>query len=343
MKKIVIHSPGGYDRLVVEEQDDLHPDAGRVRIDVAAAGINFADCITRMGLYSSARHYVGYPITPGFEVAGIVAEVGEEVDGVTVGDPVFAVTRFHGYAAQVVVPPDQVFPIPEGMTCPEAAGFPAVVLTAWCALFELAHPRPGANILVHSAAGGVGSALVQLARLAGCRVVGVVGAPHKVAAVHALGVDEVIDKSSEDLWATAERLAPDGYDVVLDANGPATLKQSYEHLAAMGKLVVYGFHTMFSRGRGKPNWSKMLVDYGRTPKFDPFKLTTDNRSVMGFNLSYLFEKATFLSEAMDQLLGWYREGKLRLPKTTTYPFEKVADAHRDLESGNTVGKLVLTM
>ena len=180
MQKVVIHRPGGYDRLCIERHPDLSPGPGEVLVEVEAIGVNYADCVTRMGLYASAKHYVGFPITPGFEVAGRVAALGRGVSDLQAGAEVMAVTRFNGYASQVVVKRAQVFARPAGLSVPQAAGFAAVFLTAWFGLFELAHPRPGDRLLVHSAAGGVGGALVQLGRIAGCKVVGVVGASHKV-------------------------------------------------------------------------------------------------------------------------------------------------------------------
>jgi len=155
----------------------------------------------------------------------------------------------------------------------QAAGFPTVFLTAYYALFELAHPRPGQTLLVHSAAGGVGSALLQLGRIVGCRTVGVVGSSHKVETARALGAEVVIDKSREDLWRAAEKAAPRGYDVVLDANGVATLRENYRHLAKPGKLVIYGFHSMLPRQGRRPNWVKLASDFLRTPWFDPLKLS----------------------------------------------------------------------
>ena len=217
----------------------------------------------------------------------------------------------------------------------------AVFLTAWFALLELAHPRAGNRLLVHSAAGGVGGALVQLGRIAGCKVVGVVGASHKVDPVRQLGAIDVIDKSREDLWKAAERISPEGYNVVLDANGVSTLQQSYRHLAPVGKLVVYGFHSMLPRKGGRPNRLRLLWDYYRTPRFNPFSLTTRNRSVLGCNLSFLFDRSGLLHEAMDQLLRWVEDDKIQPLAVHTYPLEQVAQAHRDLESGQTVGKLVL--
>ena len=341
MKRVVCTRPGGYERLQLRDAPDPVPGVGEVLISVEAIGVNYADCVVRMGLYASARKYVGWPITPGFEVAGTIAAVGPGACRHAVGDRVIGVTRFGGYATHVVVAEHQALPLPEGLTAAQGAGFPTVFLTAWFALFELAHPRPGQQMLVHSAAGGVGSALVQLGRLAGCRVVGVVGGAHKVEVTRRLGAHEVIDKSRENLWEAAERHAPGGYNVICDANGVSTLRQSWNHLAAPGKLVVYGFHSMLPRRGGRPSWLRLLSGWLRTPRFDPLSMTGQNRSVLAFNLSYLFEEQSIFEDGASQLLAWLREGRILPPPTTSYPFEKVADAHRDLESGKTVGKLVL--
>lgn len=380
MKRVVIHEPGSYHQLKLESAPDPAPDRGQVLVETEAIGVNYADCVIRMGLYPSALEMVGWPITPGFEFAGRVAALGPDAGDagnaentedagdagdLAVGRRVFGVTRFGGYATHVAVPRHQVFPLPESWTAEQAAGFPTVSLTAWYALRELCKLRPGMKVLVHSAAGGVGSMLVQIAKIFDAHVVGVVGAAHKVEAARALGADDVIDKSRDPLWPAAERLAPDGYDVVLDANGVATLRQSYEHLAPMGRLVIYGFHSMMPRsagsgaaprrgalarlgdklrlpGSGRPNFARLAVGYLRTPRFDPLRMTNDNRSVMGFNLSYLFDRADVLADAMDELTRWIAGGRLRAPAVTTYPLDEVARAHADLESGQTVGKLVLT-
>ncbi len=341
MRAVVVHRPGGYEQLRLEERPDPSPREGEVLVDVDAAGVNYADCVVRMGLYESAKKYVGWPITPGFEVAGTVAALGAGVAGVAVGDAVFAVTRFGGYATRIALPRAQVFPIPERLTVAQAAGFPSVALTAWWALRGLAHPRRGDTVLVHSAAGGVGQALCGIARILGCRVVGVVGASHKVDAARAAGADEVIDASREDVFRAAERHAPDGYDVVLDANGPKTLKQSYAHLRPGGKLVVYGFHSMLPRAGGVPRFRELAVGWLRIPRFSPLEMTGANRSVMAFNLSYLFDRHDVLEEAMTELLGWLADGSLRAPEVRAFAFDSVADAHRALESGQTTGKLVL--
>lgn len=341
MKKIVIEKPGGYERLLVKEFPEQAPKAGEVVIDVMAAGVNFADCLVRMGLYQSAKDYVGWPITPGFEVSGVVKDVGEGVFSIKPGDRVLAVTRFGGYATRLAVPESYVLPLPKKMDFIHGAGFPTVFLTAYTALQELAHPRPGSSLLIHSAAGGVGSALVQLGKAAGCRVIGVVGAKHKVEYTASLGADEVIDKSNEDLWKRVEELAPKGLSLIMDPNGIETLKESYRHLAPMGKLVIYGFHTMLSKGKGRASRLKLVWDYLRTPHFNPLTMTSDNHSVLAFNLSYLFDEIELFRQVYQELITLFDEGKIHPLSTTTYPFDQVAEAQRALESGQTVGKIVL--
>lgn len=347
MKAVVIHGPGGYDKLSVETlPDPAPPKAGEVAIDVRAAGINYADVVIRMGFYKSQKELVGWPVTPGFEAAGVVTAVGDGVTRVKPGDPVFAGTLFGGYASKLTLPQDQVFPLPEGWTFEQAAGFPTVYLTAYYSLFELAHPRAGSSILIHSASGGVGLAMTQLAKIAGCApVVGIVGSPHKVALARENGCDEVIDKSSENLWRRAEAIAPKGFDVVTDATGPQTLGESYRHTATAGKLVCFGFSGMMPRQGGRvtiADYPKLAWEFFHIPRFNPMQLTMDNKSVLAFNLSFLFEKKYLLVEAIERMMAWTVEGRIRPAPVKAYPIERVADAHRDIESGKTTGKLVLT-
>lgn len=340
-QKVVIDSAGSYDKLRLEQAPVPQLEGDEVLIEVEAAGINYADVLVRMGLYQSAKDYVGWPITPGFEVAGRVIEVGSEVDDLEMGREVCAVTRFGGYTSHLVTRRPYVFDKPASMNFAEAAGLPTVFLTAWYALFELAHPRPGSKVLVHSAAGGVGGSLVQLAKIAGCEVVGVVGGTHKIETAEYHGADHVIDKSTQDLWAEAERIAPQGYDLILDANGVATLSDSYDHLRRAGKLVVYGFHTMMPKKGGKPNWLKLISGWLRTPRFNPLEMTNESKSVLAFNLSYLFDRLDILADAVKDLQDWLDEERIKPAPVTTYALGEAGRAHADIESGRTVGKLIL--
>ena len=195
--------------------------------------------------------------------------------------------------------------------------------------------------LIHSAAGGVGSSLVQLCRIKGIKTIGVIGSSHKRKVLEDLGCDYIIDKSTEDLWKKVEEAAPGGVDLAFDANGVETMKESYKHLAPCGKLMVYGAHSMFPKKGGKVNWPKLVKDFLRTPRFNPLNMTSDNKSLITFNLSFLFGRKDLFREGMVDLLRWNEEGRLSIPHVKTYPLEKVGEAHRDLESGRTIGKLVL--
>lgn len=340
-RKVVIDRAGSYEQLRVAPISEPSPGPEEVVIQVRAAGINYADVIIRMGLYASAKELVGWPITPGFEVAGTIRALGAKVEGLKVGQRVLAVTLFNGYSSTLAVPRNQVFALPDSLSFVQGAAIPAVFMTAHFALRSLANPRASDHLLVHSAAGGVGGSLVQLAKVLGCEVTGVVGRTHKVETAREHGCDHVIDKSLQNLWREAERIAPNGFDVALDANGISTLKQSYEHLARPGKLVVYGFAAMMPKVGGRPNYLKLAADYLRTPRFNPLDMTNDSRSVLAFNLSYLFNRNDILVEAMGEIMGWLNEGRITPPPTTEYPLDEVARAHQDIESGNTVGKLIL--
>ncbi|MES2526314.1 MAG: medium chain dehydrogenase/reductase family protein [Bdellovibrionota bacterium] len=332
MKKISIHGPGDYSVLKLEEHPDLIPKQDEVVVDVKAFGINYADIIIRWGLYESAKKFVGWPITPGFEFSGVVKSTGEEVLGVSL---------FNSYASQVVAKPAFLFPKPKQMSFDEAAAFPAVMLTAYHALFQNVVVRKGMTALIHSAAGGVGSSLVQLCRIKGIKSIGVIGSSHKRKTLEELGCDHIIDKSSEDLWKKVKEYAPDGVDLAFDANGVETMKESYKHLAPCGKLLVYGAHSMFPKKGGKVNWPKLAADFLRTPRFNPLDMTSANKSLITFNLSFLFGREDLFREAMDDLLKWYEEGKLHIPSVKSFPMEDIGLAHKELESGKTVGKLVI--
>lgn len=189
---IKISSPGGYDKLEFKPLSAGNYTVGAnvalsqipvedlVTVKTCAAGVNYADVCVRWGVYESAKEYVGWPITPGFEFSGKIIKKGSNVSEFECGENVFGLTMFGGYSELIKVPKNQLFLMPKNLDLKQAAGFPTVAITAWYAMFELARPRPGSWVLVHSAAGGVGSMLVQMSKIAKCNVVAVVGASHKV-------------------------------------------------------------------------------------------------------------------------------------------------------------------
>jgi len=358
---IKISTAGGYDQLVYTDLPECNytegANIGLEKIDSSdcvvvathACGVNYADCIIRWGLYKSAKDLVGWPITPGFEFSGTIAHVGENVTDYKIGDKVAGVSLFGSYSKRIQVPAYQIRHVPENISMSEAAGFLTVGLTAHYAIFELCKLRKGDYVLVHSAAGGVGSMLVQMLKnKIGCHVVGVVGQTHKVEMAKQLGCDDVIDKSTQDLWSTAADLTVNGYKAIFDANGVETLQQSYDNLARGGRLVTYGAATMMpksseiSSGAIKTtDWMKLLWKYKTTPTFNPLDMTSENKSVMAFNLSYMFNEKELLKELFTELFQWISDGSLKVAKVTEFLMTDAGGAHRALESGSTVGKLVL--
>jgi synaptic vesicle membrane protein VAT-1 len=353
-----------------------------VVLDNRAFSVNYADCCIRWGLYESANRFVGYPIVPGFDVAGIVTHVGRSVQNlIKVGDRAFGCTLFGGYSTRVLVPAAQLRRVPDSMTLAQAASLPAVSITAIYALYLAGHynlpsharrnesdkssqapdappsgmlplPPPtfgNRSILIHSAAGGVGSMLVQMAKILGLHpIVGVVGRPDKVDAAHALGCHVVVDKSSSsapDWWKVVRDAAPHGYSAIMDPNGVDTLRQSYHHLAMMGRLVVFGFHTNLPLGRDMLNpweWIKMAFKMRNMPTLDVMDLVQSNKSVLGFNLSFLATEREALAALFDQVLEWLSSGLLECPRIVEMDMPRVAEAHQHIQSGRSVGKIVLT-
>ncbi|CAE7694370.1 unnamed protein product [Symbiodinium necroappetens] len=301
----------------------LRPDLVVVRNK--AFSINYADVCIRWGLYESALRFVGWPIVPGFDLAGEVELAGED-SGLVAGDRVFGCSFFGGYATRVVVPRTQLVKMPKGLGFEAAAALPCVFATALHAVhLSGAWPNEllasGRDALVHSAAGRVGDLLCQILRICGLRVVGVVGQPSKVKSCKA---DVVIDKSSDDWVKAARQHAPEGYRAIFDANGVATLKTSYELLGKNGRLVVYGFHSNLPKCDGglgtlSPwNWLRMAVDLARTPRFDPMDLTLDTKAVLGFNLSFFADETETCGKYFRQMSEWLDCGKIAVPPVQTF-------------------------
>jgi NADPH:quinone reductase-like Zn-dependent oxidoreductase len=343
LRKIIeISKPGGYEQLKVVEKPDLVPTENQVLVQAQYCGVNYADCCVRWGVYESAKKYVGWPITPGFEVSGVVAKLGRGVTGFKEGDEVIAFTRFDGYASQVCVDQSQIMKKPASMSMPEAAGFPAVFMTAYYAFHQLFIVRPGSRILVHSAAGGVGTAMIQVAKQAGCEVIGIVGSSHKVPYLQAYGINEVIDKSTNtDFHNYLKNKYPGGFDVVYDANGYTTFESSYQLLKPTGRLVIYGSHSLLPKSGGRINYIKAGWGLLKTKKIAPLTLITDNKSVIGFNVSFLFEEKEMMRENIAGLSRLLAQGAIKAAPAKVFDFEKAGEAHQAIESGQSVGKLVL--
>jgi synaptic vesicle membrane protein VAT-1 len=337
MRQVVISRQGPPEVLQAADAPDPLPRDGEVRIAVRAAGVNFADIMARLGLYPDAPPL---PAVVGYEVAGVVDAVGSADVPFRPGDRVFAFTRFGGYATSVVVPALFVYPTPVGMSDVEAASIPVNYLTAYVALETLAHVTAGETVVIHGAGGGVGIAATQLAKQRGATVVGTASSA-KIEAIRSLGVDHPIDHQHADVPAEVQRLtAGRGADVVLDPIGGRSAQISYEMLAPLGRLVLYGASSLAS-GERRSLW-RLATTLITMPSFGPLSLMNKNRGVFGLNLGHLWSETARLRHATDVLLTGFAAGALHPVVAKTFPLDKAAEAHRYIQSRANIGKVVLT-
>jgi NADPH:quinone reductase-like Zn-dependent oxidoreductase len=344
------------------KEEQIHPSL--VEIEIEYASINYADVCIRWGLYESALRFVGWPICPGFDFSGKVTWVGKDAASeYAVGDAIYGVSLFGAYSKKVLVPTRQLRKIPriigdhgdnkdaagELLSSPKAASVLAVAATALHAV-ALAKAWPADIItvnraaLIHSAAGGVGSALIQICKARGYGpIVAVVGSTHKIEHCMELGADFVIDKSKQNLWERAEELSPSGYTAIFDANGVETLNESYEHLDSCGSLVVYGFHSNLPKATDLSpwNWIKVIGRMGGMPRFDPMELTLKSKSISGFNLSFFEGEHGLIRAYFDQIDKWVVDGTLTVNEPIVYNIESIRDAHEHIQSGTSKGKIVI--
>jgi synaptic vesicle membrane protein VAT-1 len=334
--QVVISAYGGPEVFTFEETILPAPGAGEVRVRVVAAGLNFAEVFCRLGLY---RHAPPPPFVPGFEFAGEVESVGSGVDVSWVGTNVLGVTRFGGYQGGVVVGLDRIRPLPSGWTMEEGAGFPAAALTAAYGLLEPGRLRPGERVVIHSAAGGVGTTAVQMAHAIGAEVIGTCGSDEKLSVLQELGCRMSINYKIGD-WAARVRDEIGPVDVVFDALGGKHLRYGYDLLRPGGRLISYGLGTMTPAG-ARPNYLKMAWQYLQIPRFSVFPLISDNKQVSGFNVLLLWDRMELLGRVFDQCLVWAESGLVRPRIGMVAPYRDVGRLHTALQSGQTTGKLVI--
>jgi NADPH:quinone reductase-like Zn-dependent oxidoreductase len=332
VRVVVVPEHGDCDVLRVEERPDPPLERGHMRIDVRAAGVNFADTMARMGVYPDAPPL---PAVVGYEVAGEVVEVGEGVTAFAAGDRVMAGTRFGGYASQVVVPEGDVVPLPDGLTFEQGAAVPVNYATAWAALLGYGSLREGEKVLVHAAAGGVGIAATQIAKRHGAVVHGTASAG-KHDAIRDLGVDVAHDYRQRG-W---ERGLEDSFDLVLDAVGGASFRRSYKLLRAGGRLVAFGASSV-AQGQ-KRNIVKAAPQALRMVRgFDLIRQMSDSKAVIGLNMLRLWEDRGTLKPWIDPLTDLLADGTIRPVVSDVVPFDRAPDAHRVLAERRNVGKVVL--
>lgn len=335
-----VQRAGSLDRLAPERECLQPPGPRQARVRVAAVGLNFADIFACLGLYSATPKGA---FIPGLEFAGTIDAVGPDAGAWREGDRVIGLTRFGAYATSVTVDARYLHPLPPGWSAADGAAFPVQALTAWYAIDELGACRPGDAVLVHSAAGGVGLNALALLRARRARVIATIGHEAKRAVLTAQGLmpPQIIVRDrarfGEQLDHALAANGLDGFHLVLDAVAGPFFAPAYRRLRPAGRLVIYGSADL-TPAASRPNWLRLGLQYLRRPRIDPLEMISHNRSVMGFNLIWLWDHVERLSAAYEILAR-----DLIAPPLIgrRFPFEQAPAALRYLQSGQSVGKVVL--
>jgi NADPH:quinone reductase-like Zn-dependent oxidoreductase len=336
MRALVLEKHGPPEQaLAVRDWPDPQPGQGEVLIEVKAAGINFADVLARVGLYPDAPKS---PCVMGYEVAGTVADVGPEVDGYSAGDRIIAATHFGGFAERAVADARNVLRLPDGWNFEQGAALPVNYGTAYAALVLMANVRKGETVLVHMAAGGVGIAALQILRTLEAEAIGTASAS-KHDAIRAQGAEHAIDYRNQDVAAEVKRLTDGrGVDVVLDALGE--FRQSYKLLRTGGRMVIYGASKISAGDRR--NIVRALREVARMPRFNPLRMMSNSKGVIGLNLLRWWDDRGSLEEVTAPLVGLLEQGAIDPVVAEAFPFDRAADAHRFLQERKNIGKVVLS-
>ncbi|HEY7954240.1 MAG TPA: medium chain dehydrogenase/reductase family protein [Polyangia bacterium] len=336
MRQIWITKAGAPEVLEVKEAADPEAEAGQVRIRVRASGINFADLSARQGMYPDAPKI---PCVVGYEVSGTIDQIGAGASGFQLGDRVFGMPRFGGYSDVVALPAGQVFHMPAKMSFEEAAALPVTYLTAHHMMLFTGNLRPGMKILLHSAAGGVGLAAIQLARAQKCEIFGTASAS-KHDFLRQEGVAHPID-SAGDVTAQVREILGEagGLDLVLDPVGGKSWNEGYRLLGPAGRLVAFGASSM-STGKTR-NLVAALGLLIKMKWYNPIALMNDNKTVSGVNMGHLFERLDLLRPQFEALVAMYERGEIAPHVDRTFRFDEAPAAHHYLHDRKAKGKVLL--
>jgi putative PIG3 family NAD(P)H quinone oxidoreductase len=323
MLAVIAAAPGGPEVLQAVKRPVPRPGFGEVLIKVAASGVNGADLTQRRGKYPLPK---GTPDVLGLEVSGDIVAVGEGVDGWRVGDTACALVIGGGYAEYCLAPAPQCLPIPAGLSVAQAAALPEVAMTVWSNVFELGALQPGDRLLVHGGASGIGTLAIQLAHRLGASVIVTAGSDTKCRRCVELGAAKAINYKTEDFVAVARQwTAGEGVDVVLDMVGGDYIQRDLETLAPGGRLV------MLALKQG----SKVEIDCGL--------IHHNNLWLTGSRLRPrpITEKGRLTAAVRKAVWPLIESGDVKPVIDSTFPLSAVQDAHRRMESGEHIGKVLL--
>ncbi|MEK6948577.1 MAG: zinc-binding dehydrogenase [Nanoarchaeota archaeon] len=337
MKQIFITKHGTTDVLKIVEQEDIAAkDDDDVIIKVKAIGINFADTLMRVGFYPEAPPL---PFVPGYECAGIVESVGKDVKKVKKGDNVLALTKFGSYATLSRAKENKTFILPKNIDFIKGAAIPINYLTAWIALNEFARVREKEHVLIHSCAGGVGLAAVQIASDKNCVIYGTAGSDKKCEFLKKNGVSHPINYKKADFVKEIKKISPSGVDIILDSVGFEYLPRDREILNHGGKIITFGLSGIKSGKKKNPihTFLKKRKNY----LINPISLIFKNHGIIGLNVLPMWDKGEFLENCLDLILKKVEAGNFDPTIAREFSFEEVGEAHTYIEERKNIGKVVL--
>jgi len=328
---------GSINDLKLETETLPPPGKDEVCVKVKAIGLNFADVFAMQGLYKAAPKE---SFVPGLEYSGDIIAVGKDVSEWRAGDRVMGATRFGGYVSHINSHRRYVLPLPGGWSFEQGAGFLVQGLTAWYAFTELGNLKEGMTVLIHSAAGGVGILANRICKAFGAYTIGTVGTEKKAAFLKREEAFDAVLVRSDDFYKELMTVLGDRpLNLVMDCIGGKILMQGWKALAPMGRLVAYGSASFATHG-ARPNYLKLFWHYLQRPKIDPLRLPTQNKSLMGFNLIYLYEQ----TEMMHDMLRKLQALQLKPQHIGhVFTFDRLHDAVRLFQRGETVGKVVVML
>ena len=324
---------GAIQRLQLVDETLPALKADEIEVSVKAVGLNFADIFALTGLYSATPEG---RFIPGLEYSGVVSKVGKNSTRFKLGDRIMAVSRFGGYASVIQSKEDYLVSLPDDWSFSQGAAYLTQTLTAWYALNDLGAIKPGYDVLVQSAAGGVGLQAMKLIKALGANSIGTVSSQNKIDFLADLGFEAWIREPS---FAKQVKRENRTFDLVLDAIGGEVQIASFNALKPMGRLVVFGA-AEFTPGKNRPNYLKAALQYLRRPKYDVMVMISDNRSVMAFNLIWLWDQVELMKELLCDMMAV----EITPPHVGhEFNFEEAHAAIDCLRSGKTIGKVVLLL
>ena len=299
-----INKAGSINKLKLVTEILSDPSKNEVTVQIKVIGLNFADIFAIQGLYSATPKE---SFVPGLEYSGIIIKKGSEVNEFEIGDKIIGAIRFGAYTNYLNIDKNYIQQLPVGWSFEEGAAFIVQSLTAYYSLVELGNIKDGSTVLIHSAAGGVGIYANRIAKRFSAFTIGSVGSEKKIDLLRKEGYDDVIVRGDDFSEKLKNSLGNRNLDIVLECIGGKIFTESFKQMGAGGRIIVYGA-AQFSTGSSSPNYLKVLTKYLTRPKVDPLFLSDKNKSVMGFNLIYLWDKVELMKKYLSNIL------EMNLPK-----------------------------